>query len=348
MSEVANRQSELKTLCRSLGEAQDADNRPELRKILSKLAAVSVDEKLLRATGAGQVVGKLRNNDDPAIATLARKVVHKWKKDVLATNSRTGSPASGAKSASRPHTPQPGLRDASHSQPPQKQQAQARQDADSRSAKPEGAGSRPSANGSPASKSSAASAATLTPSATGGGSALRTAALDGAQISSTGDSVRDKCAELLYNSMASDSNADMELLARRAADIERIEFGKAGAISPTYRTRVRSLCHNLRDKKNPDLRANVVDGSISVDRFCSMTSEEMASKELQKQIEEMRKENLFKVKAAGRTEAATDQFKCGRCKQRKCSYYQMQTRSADEPMTTFVTCTVCDNRWKFC
>ena len=26
---------------------------------------------------------------------------------------------------------------------------------------------------------------------------------------------------------------------------------------------------------------------------------------------------------------------------------QMQTRSADEPMTTFVTCTVCNNRWKF-
>ena len=44
----------------------------------------------------------------------------------------------------------------------------------------------------------------------------------------------------------------------------------------------------------------------------------------------------------------TDQFQCGKCKQRKCTYYQMQTRSADEPMTTFVTCIVCNNRWKFC
>lgn len=25
-----------------------------------------------------------------------------------------------------------------------------------------------------------------------------------------------------------------------------------------------------------------------------------------------------------------------------------QTRSADEPMTTFVTCTNCGNKWKFC
>ena len=46
--------------------------------------------------------------------------------------------------------------------------------------------------------------------------------------------------------------------------------------------------------------------------------------------------------------ATTDQFQCGKCRQRKCTYYQMQTRSADEPMTTFVTCINCNNRWKFC
>jgi len=44
----------------------------------------------------------------------------------------------------------------------------------------------------------------------------------------------------------------------------------------------------------------------------------------------------------------TSMFKCGKCKQRNCTYYQMQTRSADEPMTTFVTCLNCSNRWKFC
>jgi transcription elongation factor S-II len=39
---------------------------------------------------------------------------------------------------------------------------------------------------------------------------------------------------------------------------------------------------------------------------------------------------------------------CYRCKkQTSCDYYQLQTRSADEPMTTFVTCLECDKRWKF-
>ena len=33
---------------------------------------------------------------------------------------------------------------------------------------------------------------------------------------------------------------------------------------------------------------------------------------------------------------ATDEFKCWKCGNRKCTYYQMQTRAADEPMTTFV------------
>ena len=40
-------------------------------------------------------------------------------------------------------------------------------------------------------------------------------------------------------------------------------------------------------------------------------------------------------------------FRCGKCKTYKTTYYQMQTRSADEPMTTFVSCVNCGNRWKF-
>ena len=45
--------------------------------------------------------------------------------------------------------------------------------------------------------------------------------------------------------------------------------------------------------------------------------------------------------------ATTDIFTCKKCKKNRCSVHQMQTRSADEPMTTFVTCMVCKNTWKF-
>ena len=40
-------------------------------------------------------------------------------------------------------------------------------------------------------------------------------------------------------------------------------------------------------------------------------------------------------------------YKCSRCKKNKCSYYQLQTRSCDEPMTTFVKCLNCSKQWKF-
>ena len=44
--------------------------------------------------------------------------------------------------------------------------------------------------------------------------------------------------------------------------------------------------------------------------------------------------------------ATTDEYQCGRCKARKCTYYELQTRCADEPMTTFITCKPCGHRWK--
>lgn len=43
--------------------------------------------------------------------------------------------------------------------------------------------------------------------------------------------------------------------------------------------------------------------------------------------------------------ATTNIYKCGKCKERKCTVFQLQTRSADEPMTTFVTCLVCGNKF---
>tara|TARA_B100000768_G_C11239547_1_gene358850 strand:- start:917 stop:1426 length:510 start_codon:yes stop_codon:yes gene_type:complete len=39
-------------------------------------------------------------------------------------------------------------------------------------------------------------------------------------------------------------------------------------------------------------------------------------------------------------------FKCAKCREYKTTYYEMQTRSADEPMTVFITCHICDITWK--
>ena len=58
------------------------------------------------------------------------------------------------------------------------------------------------------------------------------------------------------------------------------------------------------------------------------------------------KKDLERETARKNEEGYEGLFKCGKCKSTKTTYYQMQTRSADEPMTTFVTCTGCGNKWK--
>jgi len=56
---------------------------------------------------------------------------------------------------------------------------------------------------------------------------------------------------------------------------------------------------------------------------------------------------MNKLSEENKPKSGTNMFKCGRCKKSNCTYFQLQTRSADEPMTTFVTCLECNNRWKF-
>jgi DNA-directed RNA polymerase subunit M/transcription elongation factor TFIIS len=46
------------------------------------------------------------------------------------------------------------------------------------------------------------------------------------------------------------------------------------------------------------------------------------------------------------TSMATDMYRCSRCGKRQCTYYEQQTRSADEPMTIFIRCVNCGKQWR--
>ena len=87
-----------------------------------------------------------------------------------------------------------------------------------------------------------------------------------------------------------------------------------------------------------------MDGTIAVKLLAFMTHQEMQPEKWECLIQAKIKKD--KSKYDTQQEAMTDTFKCRKCHSKKCSYYQMQTRSADEPMTTFVTCIECANRWK--
>jgi DNA-directed RNA polymerase subunit M/transcription elongation factor TFIIS len=63
---------------------------------------------------------------------------------------------------------------------------------------------------------------------------------------------------------------------------------------------------------------------------------------------EMRDRQLLREQQQleGNKAMATDLFKCNRCKKRETTFYELQTRSADEPMTKFITCVNCGNHWR--
>ncbi|XP_077126612.1 transcription elongation factor A protein 1 isoform X2 [Ranitomeya variabilis] len=167
---------------------------------------------------------------------------------------------------------------------------------------------------------------------------------------STSDPVRIKCRELLSTALKTGDDyitigADDEDL---GAQIEEAAFQEFKNTDAKYKNRVRSRIANLKDAKNPNLRRNVLCGNIAPDVFARMTAEEMASDELKEMRKNLTKEAIREHQMARTGGTQTDLFSCGKCKKKNCTYTQVQTRSADEPMTTFVFCNECGNRWKFC
>lgn len=109
-----------------------------------------------------------------------------------------------------------------------------------------------------------------------------------------------------------------------------------------YTDRLRSIYLNL--KRNKDLLQKLKNKEIKAHRLSYMTHQEMNPESWKELIEQ--KELRDKNKYDPVLEASTNEFTCRRCKSTQCTYYQLQTRSADEPMTTFVCCINCGNRWK--
>ena len=109
-----------------------------------------------------------------------------------------------------------------------------------------------------------------------------------------------------------------------------------------YVDRLRSLLINL---SNNESFLKLLKETKDVKETINMTHQEINPSRWQKLID--KKIARDKSNYERKMESSTNMFTCRKCKSKNCTYYEMQTRSADEPMTTFVTCNDCGLRKKF-
>ena len=107
-----------------------------------------------------------------------------------------------------------------------------------------------------------------------------------------------------------------------------------------YLDHIKSILMNL----NEDVIEQIKNKEIKAQNVAFMTHQELCPKKWAKAIE--KKAIRDKIKFENNMEATTDTFTCRKCKSNRCSYYLLQTRSADDTMTCYVSCLDCGKRWK--
>ena len=159
------------------------------------------------------------------------------------------------------------------------------------------------------------------------------------KLKKNGDDVDDK---LCINVERGIYNSSLEL-AKKMKIIKKwdnIHFVKL------YLSKLRIVYLNLNDK---NLISSLINKTILAGELGGMTHIEMRPDLWKGLLDKKRKRD--EMKFSGNLTATTEDYTCRKCVQNgrkgnKCSHYQLQTRSADEPMTTYVDCLECGNRWK--
>lgn len=169
---------------------------------------------------------------------------------------------------------------------------------------------------------------------------------DGVDIKRTDSNTRNQCTGLIYNGLAYRSTESSSDVIAMAVAVEQAAFTQYKGETPEYKKKIRSLFSNLKNKSNRELGVNILSGKITPEKFVIMTDEELKSEDRRREEEELEKENMKKAQVPMGQKSISDSLECGRCKKKMVSYTQAQTRSADEPMTTFCECMNCGKRWK--
>ena len=269
---------------------------------------VKPTEELLRKTQIGKTVNRCKQHRAPDVAKLASEIVSKWRHQV-----QEQKLANGDRSGSG--TPNPRANGTASPAPPKSAPAP----------KPE--------SSIPTDRRT-----------------WKTDKIPRGDL--TDDSARNNCIGLMYDGLCQNSTNPSKEILESAKAIEQaalnLRAANGSSAAGPYRDKIRSLYQNLRNKSNPELKVRVLSGEITAKRLVEMTHEELKSQQQRTADAAIAKENMNNAMVPQEQKSVSTSLQCGKCGQKKVSYSQAQTRSADEPMTTFCECLACGNRWKFC
>ena len=113
-----------------------------------------------------------------------------------------------------------------------------------------------------------------------------------------------------------------------------------------YISKLRSIYSNVSDCyiQNKTFKMKLISNELNPENIADLSPYDIFPENWKDLIDEKMRRDKLKYEL--KPEAMTDVFKCRKCNSRSCSYYEVQTRSADEPMTQFINCLDCGNRWR--
>ena len=172
-------------------------------------------------------------------------------------------------------------------------------------------------------------------------------------MSNYSDTIRNDCV-LIINKYLNDETKSR--IIEKSIYNEMITFSKLKKINrdwdnkyfkSIYLSKIRSICVNINSDcylQNKSFKNKILNDEFDLNTISKLSCYDIFPENWEKLIK--KKMEKDKLKYENKTEAMTDMFKCSKCGSRKCIYYEVQTRSADEPMTQFITCLTCKNNWK--
>ena len=110
-----------------------------------------------------------------------------------------------------------------------------------------------------------------------------------------------------------------------------------------YANKARSMVFNL---KNGVLKSKITEGIFNIAHVPYMEPWDLWPEKYETYFQKKLEKEMIQLQREAESQNVSGMFTCGKCKSDCTTYFSLQTRSADEPMTNYITCKKCGHKWK--